>query len=108
MLLQTHYSVVELNSQVYNIVVYANINPQGVARNVVVDNPSYFRPLVFGAVFSGGTLAGCAVWQYENMREAARLDNNIEHRSWMRQMFQQGRPSSIVSNFVLIKDRIAV
>lgn len=30
------------------------------------------RPTVFFAVFSGSSLIGCAVWQYENMREAAR------------------------------------
>ena len=33
---------------------------------------SLFRPVVFSAVFCGGTLAGCAIWQYENMREAAK------------------------------------
>lgn len=30
------------------------------------------RPVLFGAVFSGGTFVSCAIWQYENMREAAR------------------------------------
>lgn len=33
---------------------------------------SLYRPVVFSAVFCGGTLAGCAIWQYENMREAAK------------------------------------
>jgi len=30
------------------------------------------RPVLFGTVFSGGTFIGCSIWQYENMREAAR------------------------------------
>jgi len=30
------------------------------------------RPVLFGTVFTGLTMSGCAVWQYENMREAAR------------------------------------
>jgi len=30
------------------------------------------RPILFGAVFTGLTVSGCGVWQYENMREAAR------------------------------------
>jgi hypothetical protein len=30
---------------------------------------------MFFTVFSGSSLVGCAIWQYENMREAARLAN---------------------------------
>jgi len=30
------------------------------------------RPFLFGIAFSGGTFCTCAIWQYENMREAAR------------------------------------
>ena len=29
------------------------------------------RPAVFTVGFSGASLAGCAVWQYENMRSEA-------------------------------------
>ena len=39
---------------------------------VLICSNIYLRPILFGAVFSGGTFGCCAVWQYENMREAAR------------------------------------
>jgi len=42
------------------------------------------RPVVFGLVFSGSALAGCAVWQYENMREAARRSRIPD---WSREVF---------------------
>ena len=35
------------------------------------------RPAVFSLLFTGGSLAGCAVWQYENLRRTAR-----ERREW--------------------------
>lgn len=33
---------------------------------------SLARPVMFFSLFSGSTLVGCSIWQYENMREAAR------------------------------------
>ncbi|XP_023320132.1 presenilins-associated rhomboid-like protein, mitochondrial [Eurytemora carolleeae] len=39
------------------------------------------RPVVFSAVFCGGTLAGCAIWQYENMREAAKRSRILGWRN---------------------------
>ena len=39
--------------------------------------PDLVRPVLFTVFFTGGSLAGCAVWQYENLRRTAR-----ERRGW--------------------------
>jgi len=45
---------------------------------------SLLRPVLFTAAFSGGSLAACAIWQYENMRsEAIRV--KTEGWGWKRE-----------------------
>lgn len=51
-----------------------NKGPKLELEDVAAERASWsvlVRPAVFTAVFCGGTMAGCAVWQYENMRSAA-------------------------------------
>jgi len=52
-----------------------NVGAQPVVEDVrlpLVGFSALKRPFLFGIAFSGGTFCTCAIWQYENMREAAR------------------------------------
>lgn len=43
------------------------------------------RPVLFSLMFGGGTMAGCAIWQYENMRAEAQRTKFMSWASWKKQ-----------------------